>query len=155
MDLYLKVRLARRGGMSERAAAGHFGISRASVNKMMSFSVPPGYQRTAPIKRPKLDGSTGFIDQWLQDDRSLPRKQRHTAKRIFERLRDEHQFRGGQTTVKNYVREHGTQIAHRAFACIRVGVTSFREDCRHAGLPETSWVELVVAPMVRVLASSE
>ena len=39
--------------------------------------------------------------------RSLPRKQRHTAKRIFERLRDEHQFRGGQTTVKNYVREHG------------------------------------------------
>jgi transposase len=42
----------------------------------------------------------------LQDDLSLPRKQRHTAKRIFERLRDEHQFRGGQTTVKNYVREH-------------------------------------------------
>ncbi len=74
---------------------------------MMSFSVPPGYQRTAPIKRPKLDGFTGFIDQWLQDDLSLPRKQRHTAKRIFERLRDEHQFRGGQTTVKNYVREHG------------------------------------------------
>jgi transposase len=86
VDLYLKVRLARRGGMSERAAAGHFGISRASVNKMMSFSVPPGYQRTAPIKRPKLDGFTGFIDQWLQDDLSLPRKQRHTAKRIFERL---------------------------------------------------------------------
>jgi hypothetical protein len=56
VDLYLKVRLARRGGMSERAAAGHFGISRASVNKMMSFSVPPGYQRTAPIKRSKLDG---------------------------------------------------------------------------------------------------
>ena len=107
MDLYLKVRLARRGGMSEGAAAGHFGISRASVNKMMSFSVQPGYQRTAPIKRPKLDGFTGFIDQWLQDDLSLPRKQRHTAKRIFERLRDEHQFRGGQTTVKNYVREHG------------------------------------------------
>ena len=35
-----------------------------------------------------------------------------------------------------------------------VGVTSFREDCGHAGLPETSWVELVVAPMVRVLASN-
>jgi hypothetical protein len=98
VDLYLKVRLARRGGMSERAAADHFGISRASVNKMMSFSVPPGYQRVAPIKRPKLDVSTGFIDQWLQDDLSLPRKQRHTAKRIFECLRDDHQFRGGQTT---------------------------------------------------------
>jgi transposase len=43
VDLYLKVRLARRGGMSEREAASHFGISRASVKKKM-FSVPPGYQ---------------------------------------------------------------------------------------------------------------
>ena len=100
MDLYLKVRLARRGGMSERAAASHFGISRASVNKMMCFSVPPGYQRTAEIKRPKLDAFTGFIDQWLQEDLTRNRKQRHTAKRIFERLRDEHGFKGGYTTVK-------------------------------------------------------
>ena len=68
MDLYLKVRLARRGGMSEREAAGHFGISRASVKKIMMFSVPPGYQQTAQIKRPKLDGFTGFIDEWMQDD---------------------------------------------------------------------------------------
>ena len=78
--------------MSEREAAGHFGISRASVKKMMMFSVPPGYQRTAQIKRPKLDGFTGFIDQWMQDDLNRPRKQRHTAKRIFERLCDEHQL---------------------------------------------------------------
>ena len=74
---------------------------------MMCFSVPPGYQRTADIKRPKLDGFTGFVDQWLQEDLSRNRKQRHTAKRIFERLRDEHGFNGGYTTVKNYVREHG------------------------------------------------
>ncbi len=67
----------------------------------------PGYQRTAQIKRPKLDGFTGFIDQWLQEDLNRNRKQRHTAKRVFERLRDEHGFMGGYTTVKNYVREHG------------------------------------------------
>jgi transposase len=73
----------------------------------MSFSVPPGYRRTAEIKRPKLGGFTGFIDQWLEDDLTRNRKQRHTAKRIFERLRDEHGFQGGYTTVKNYVREHG------------------------------------------------
>jgi len=59
--------------MSERAAASHFGISRASVQKMTRFAVPPGYQRTAEIKRPKLDGFTGFIDQWLQDDLNRPR----------------------------------------------------------------------------------
>jgi transposase len=93
--------------MSERAAAVHFGVSRASVKKIMEFSIPPGYRRTAGIKRPKLDGFTGFIDQWLQEDLSRNRKQRHTAKRIFERLRDEHGFKGGYTTVKNYVREHG------------------------------------------------
>ncbi len=93
--------------MSERAAAVHFGVSRASVKKIMGFSVPPRYRRTAQIKRPKLYGFTGFIDAWLLEDLSAIRKQRHTAKRVFERLRDEHGFKGGYTTVKNYVREHG------------------------------------------------
>ena len=106
MELYRKVRLACRDGMSERAAARHFGISRDSVKKMLSFSAPPGYRRTAPIKRPKLDGFTEIIDQWLRDDVGRPRKQRHTAKRIFERLRDEHGFEGGYTIVKDYVRDH-------------------------------------------------
>jgi transposase len=92
--------------MSERAAARHFGISRESVTKMLSFSVPPGYRRTAAIKRPKLDGFTEIIDAWLREDLSRNRKQRHTAKRVFERLRDEHGFTGGYTIVKDYMREH-------------------------------------------------
>ena len=52
MELYRKVRLACRDGMSARAAARHFGISRESVRKMLEFSVPPGYRRTAPVRRP-------------------------------------------------------------------------------------------------------
>lgn len=106
MELYRKVRLACRDGMSERSAARHFGISRESVKKMMSFSVPPGYRRTAAIKRPKLDGFSEIIDQWLRDDIGQHRKQRHTAKRVFDRLRDEHGFTGGYTIVKDYVRDH-------------------------------------------------
>ena len=107
VELYRKVRLACRDGMSERAAARHFGVSRESVRKMLAFSVPPGYRRTAPVRRPKLDGFTGLIDEWLRGDRKEDRrKQRHTAKRIFERLRDEHGFTGGYTIVKDYVREH-------------------------------------------------
>ena len=106
MELYRKVRLAVRDGMSERATAGHFGISRESVKKIMSFSVPPGYRRTAAIKRPKPGGFTEIIDQWLKDDLSRNRKQRRTAKRIFERLRQEHGFTEGYTTVRNHVREH-------------------------------------------------
>ena len=62
MELYRKVRLACRDGMSERAAARHFGVSRESVRKMLEFSVPPGYRRKAPVRRPKLDGFTGLID---------------------------------------------------------------------------------------------
>ena len=69
MELYRKVRLACRDGMSERAAARHFGVSRQSVRKMLQFSVPPGYRRTAPVRRPKLDEFTGLIEQWLEDDR--------------------------------------------------------------------------------------
>ena len=107
MALYRKVRLACAEGMSQREAARHFNISRDSVAKMMAFSMPPGYRRTAPVKRPKLDGYTEIIDGWLEGNREVHRKQRHTAKRVFERLRDEHGFTGGYTIVKDYIREHG------------------------------------------------
>ncbi len=92
--------------MSKRGIARHFGISRDSVDKMIVYSVPPGYRRTAPVKRPKLDGFTEIIDRWLCEDADRPRKQRHTAKRVLDRLRDEHGFTGGYTIVKAYVREH-------------------------------------------------
>jgi transposase len=105
VDLYRKVRLACAEGMSQREAARHFNVSRDSVTKMMAFSVPPGYRRTAPVKRPKLDAFTGIIDGWLDGDREVHRKQRHTAKRVFERLRDEHGFTGGSTIAKDYMRQ--------------------------------------------------
>ena len=93
MELDRKVRPAYGGGMSEHAAARHLGVSRENVRKMLEFSVPPGYRRTARVRPPKLDGFTGFIDEWLRGDRKDEhRKQRHTAKRIVERFRDEHGF---------------------------------------------------------------
>lgn len=105
MDLYLKVRHAHfEEGLSGRQISRDFGISRDSVAKMLTYSEPPGYRRTAPIKRPKLDPYTDQIDSWLAEDKTRPRKQRHTAKRIFERLRDECGFDGGYTIVKDYVR---------------------------------------------------
>jgi hypothetical protein len=50
-------------------------------------------------------GSPGSSTAILEADRGAPPKQRHTAKRIFERLRAEHGFAGGYTIVKDYVRE--------------------------------------------------
>src|SRR3546814_12156108 len=72
---------------------------------MLRFSAPPGYRRSVPVRRPKLDAFTGVIDRILEEDGSAPRKQRHTAIRIYERLRDEHGFEGGYTIVKDYIRE--------------------------------------------------
>ena len=104
MELYARVRHAVQiQGMSQRAAADLFGINPRTVSKMLKFSVPPGYVRTKPPFRPKLDPFTGIIDAILAADKDRPKKQRHTAKRIFERLRDEHGFTGGITIVKDYV----------------------------------------------------
>ena len=86
-----------------------FGLHRDTVRKILAYSVPPGYRRQNPPRRPKLEPFTGVIDRILESDLSVPRKQRHTAKRIFQRLRDEHGFGGQHTIVKDYVREHSRQ----------------------------------------------
>ena len=104
VELYARVRHAVRiEGISERAAAARFGINPRTVSKMLRFSVPPGYVRTKPPVRPKLDEFIGVIDAILAADRDRPKKQRHTSKRIFERLRDERGFTGKITIVKDYI----------------------------------------------------
>ena len=106
VDLYARVqRACHVEGMSQRQAARVFGIDPKTVAKMLRFSVPPGCRRSKPPARPKLDAFTGVIDRILEEDRERPRKQRHTARRIFQRLRAEHGFAGGETIVKAYVRE--------------------------------------------------
>jgi transposase len=105
VELYARVRRAVLvNGMSERETAREFGLARETVRKILRYSVPPGYQRQKPARRPKLDQWVAIIDRILEDDRHEPRKQRHTAKRIFDRLKDEHGFPGGYTIVKDYVR---------------------------------------------------
>ncbi len=108
MELYAALRLAVVDeGLSHSEAGRRFGIDRRTVKKMLSYSAPPGYRRRKPVGRPKLEGFTGIIDATLEADRSpdVPVKQRHTAQRIFERLRDEHGL-GGYTIVKDHVRSH-------------------------------------------------
>src|SRR4051794_18519860 len=104
VELYAQVRYAVQiEGVSRREAARRYGIDPRTVAKMLAFSVPPGYRRSRPPARPKLDPFTGIIDAILAADDARPKKQRHTAKRIFERLRDEHGYAGGITIVKDYV----------------------------------------------------
>ena len=104
VDLYGRVRHSVLiEGISQREAARIFGIDPRTVAKMLAFSVPPGYRRRQRVCRPKLDAFTGIIDQILEADKRVPKKQRHTSKRVFERLRDDHNFIGGITIVKDYI----------------------------------------------------
>ena len=105
MEPYARVRRAVVvDKMSEREAARQFGLARETVRKMLRYAVPPGYRRQEAARRPKLDAWTAVIDRILEDGQARHKKQRHTSKRIFERLRDEHAYSGGYTIVKDYVR---------------------------------------------------
>jgi len=95
VELYARVR---------RAVAREFGLARKTVGKKLEYALPRGYQRQKPIKQPKLGPLQGVIDAILAGDKAKPVKQRHTAKRIFERLRAEYEYTGGYMIVKVYVR---------------------------------------------------
>ena len=93
VDVYLRVRRAVMvEEMSIREASRVFGLHRDTLRKMLAY---PRRRATGEKAR-----------RILENDHRVPKKQRHTAKRIFERLRDEYGFDGGYTIVKDYVREH-------------------------------------------------
>ena len=80
VEMYARVRRACHvEGMSTREASRVFGVDRKTVRKMLSFSVPPGYRRGKPPRRPKLGPFTGIIDR-MEDDRTSHHKQRHTGR---------------------------------------------------------------------------
>ncbi len=91
------------GGMSKRAACREYDVHWDTLQKILENSEPPGYRHKAPRPRPKLEAFLPVIHQILEGDRKAPKKQRHTARRIFERLRDEHGYTGGPTIVKEAV----------------------------------------------------
>ncbi len=90
-------------GMSQRAVAKELSHSRKTVRKAMAQGVPPGYRRKTPRSRPVLEPVQSIIEAWLEADRRCPRKQRHTAQRVFERLRGEHGFTGSYSPVQRFV----------------------------------------------------
>ena len=97
MEFWTEVR--RRvltGELSQRAACREYALGWQTLKKILAHDEPPGYRRKEPQARPKLSAFLPIIaaDPW-RTIRQAPKKQRHTAKRIFERLRDEHGFDGG------------------------------------------------------------
>ena len=91
-------------GLSKRKACQQFGINWKTLQKMLTYPEPPGYRRVKPPRRPTTEPVLPIIRQILDADARAPKKQRHTAKRIWERLKAEHGFTGGYTSVKDAVR---------------------------------------------------
>jgi len=92
-------------GLSKRKACQQFGINWKTLQKMLTYPEPPGYRRVKPPRRPTIEPVLPIIRQMLDADAAAPPKQRHTAKRIWDRLKAEHGFTGGYTAVKDAVRE--------------------------------------------------
>src|SRR5438034_3258850 len=99
-----------REGLSIRELARRHGVHRRAVRQALASPLPP--PRKAPDRRPapKLGPYRPLIDGWLIADREAPRKQRHTAKRIWQRLLDEHGADVAETTVRDYVRRRRREL---------------------------------------------
>jgi transposase len=106
------------------------GISRQTARKMLKYILPPGYQRQRTIRQPKLGPCIGAIDQIVKQDGTRPKKQRNTAKQIWQHLCKEEQFSGSYTIVKDYVR--------RARFIANAETTKDRQP-QGEGLPEPSF----------------
>jgi transposase len=93
-----------REGLSLRGLAVRYGVHRRTVKQALASPMPPA--KRAPVSRPapKLGPYRSVIDGWLEADRVAPRKQRHTARRIYRRLVDEHGADVAESTVRQYVR---------------------------------------------------
>ena len=103
VDEYLQIRLLHRDGLSIRQIARRLGHGRETVKKALSESAPRPYTRSRPVAQPKLGPFVGEIERMLREDESAPRKQRHTAARVFARLREEHGYGGGYDQVRRFV----------------------------------------------------
>lgn len=102
-------------GLSQRDVARELGHSRKTVAKALVHASPPGYQMAQERKCPVMDRFRPVIEQWMESDRTAPPKQRHSAQRMFERLRDEHQFTGDAGTVRRFVAKLKAQQPKEAF----------------------------------------
>ncbi len=91
-------------GVSKRQILRETGMHWTTLEKILAHSSPPGYRSKTGRSKPKLGSYLSRIRQIIEDDRGVPRKQRHTAKRIFERIRDEG-YSGGYTQVKLAVQD--------------------------------------------------
>jgi len=99
-----------REGLSIRALAARHGVHRRTVKQALASPVPPAKRPPVSRPAPKLGPYRAVIDEWLLADRAAPPKQRHTARRIWRRLVDEHGADVAEVTVRQYVRARKREL---------------------------------------------
>ena len=107
MELWTEIR--RRvvsGELSKRQASAQYRLNYRTVCKIVEQPEPTPYHAAQPRARPVLGPFLAILQQILDDDRQAPPKQRHTARRIYERLRDEHDYSGCASIVREAVRRY-------------------------------------------------
>ncbi len=105
MDQYELIRTAHRVyGKNVSEIVRETGHARNTVKKALRGEFC-GYTKRRVQPYPVLGPYLAIIETWLLRDKEQPKKQRHTAHRIYERLVEEHGFRGSEPTVRRYVRE--------------------------------------------------
>ena len=111
VELFEQIRRDRdRDGLSIRALAVKHGVHRRAVRQALESSVPRAKRRPETRPAPKLGAYRELIDEWLIGDLTAPRKQRHTSKRIWKRLVDEHGVEVAETTVRDHVRKRRREL---------------------------------------------
>jgi transposase len=106
-DMEKWVEIRRRvltGEISKRGACREYGVQWRTLQRILQHEEPAGYRMKGPRRKPKLEEFLPIIHEILGQDQEAPRKQRHTAQRIFARLQAEHGYQGGLTIVKEAVR---------------------------------------------------
>lgn len=107
VKLFEQIRRAHdREGLSIHELSRRFHVHRRDVRAALASAIPPERkQPEQPKPAPVLDRWKPIIDGWLEADRTAPRKQRHTARRVWQRLVEEHGAVVGESTVRRYVAE--------------------------------------------------
>jgi transposase len=93
------------GEISKRQACREHHLHWQTLRKILAGEEPPAFRQPAPRAKPKLGPFLPIIHAILEADRQAPKKQRHTAKRIFQRLRDEHGYTGCASIVRAAVHD--------------------------------------------------
>jgi transposase len=147
VSVYEQIRKSHeREGLSVRALARRFHVHRRDVRQALASALPPPRIAAPPRPAPKIDPWKPVIESWLEADKKAPRKQRHSARRVWQRLREEHGADLSEPTVRRFVAE---VRARQELAVAEVAVP------QHHPLGEEAEVDFGTATVILAGAATE